>query len=73
MYRRDFYLTTLIMAATMIQVWAFMVVLRTEHPAGGTTGFALTITMISAGIAVLAGWHYVFRTSRTHVDRLERT
>jgi hypothetical protein len=71
MYRRDFYLTALIMAATMIQVWAFMVVLRTERPAG-TAHIALTFTMISAGVAVLAGWLYVFRTSRNHVDRYER-
>lgn len=70
MYRRDFYLTVLIMAATMIQVWAFLVLLRTEHPTG-TAGFALTITLISAGVAVLAGWHFVVRTSRTHVDRLD--
>ncbi|HEX3649437.1 MAG TPA: hypothetical protein VHV49_13495 [Pseudonocardiaceae bacterium] len=71
MYRRDFYLTVLIMAATMIQVWAFLVVLRTEQ-AAGTAHIALTITLISAGAAVLAGWGYVFRTSRNHVDRFER-
>lgn len=71
MYRRDFYLTVLIMAATMVQVWAFMVVLRTERPAG-TAHLALTVTLISAGIAVLVGWYYVIRTSRSHVDRFDR-
>jgi hypothetical protein len=70
-YRREFYLTVLIMVFTMAQAWAFMVVLATVRP-GGPTLLALGLTAAGATIAVINGWRYILRRSRTHIDQLSR-
>jgi hypothetical protein len=71
MYRREFYLTVLILSFTMAQVWAFMVVLTTIRP-GGPALLALGLTMVSATITVINGLVYVARRARAHVDPLTR-
>jgi hypothetical protein len=69
MYRKEFYLTALIMVCTMTQLWAFLVVLRSVRP-DGTPLLALAVTLVSAAVAVINGWRYVFRGSRS--DQLYR-
>lgn len=71
LWRREFYLTVLIMAFTMAQVWAVMVVLTTIR-SGGPSLLAITLTLCGAAVAVLNGWRYILRRNRHHVDRLTR-
>lgn len=71
LWRREFYLTVLIMGFTMAQVWAVMVVLTTVRPDGPGL-LAITLTLTGAGIAVLNGWRYILRRNRHHVDRPTR-
>ncbi|HEX5405513.1 MAG TPA: hypothetical protein VFX16_24830 [Pseudonocardiaceae bacterium] len=70
-YRREFYLTVLIIGFSMVQIWAFMVVLTTVHPSGAAFS-ALAVTLAGALIAMINGWRYILRRSRTHIDRLDR-
>jgi hypothetical protein len=70
-YRREFYLTALIMMFTMAQVWAFMVVLSTVHPTGPAR-VALLLTLVGAVITVASGWRHILRRSRNHIDQWDR-
>jgi membrane protein implicated in regulation of membrane protease activity len=70
-YRREFYLTALIMVFTMVQIWAFMVVLTTVHPSGPAL-LAMALTLAGAVVTMVNGWRYILRRSRTHIDHLSR-
>jgi hypothetical protein len=70
-YRREFYLTVLIMGFTMAQIWAFMVVLVFMRPSGPAL-LAMALTLTGATIAVVNGWRHILRRSRDHVDHLSR-
>jgi hypothetical protein len=70
-WRREFYLTVLIMAFTMAQVWAVMVVLTTVR-SDGPSLLAIMLTLAGAAVAVLNGWRYILRRNRHHVDHLTR-
>jgi hypothetical protein len=65
-YRRDFYLTVVIMAFTMAQIWAFAVVMITVRPSGPTE-LALGLTLVGSTIAVINGWRHIVRRSRNHI------
>jgi hypothetical protein len=65
-YRRAFYLTVVIMAFTMAQIWAFAVVMITVRPSG-PAGLALVLTLVGSTIAVINGWRYIVRRSRNHI------
>jgi hypothetical protein len=71
MYRREFYLTVLILSFAMAQLWAFMVVLTTVRP-GGPAELAMGLTLIGAAITVINGLVYVARRARSHVDPVTR-
>ena len=71
MYRREFYLTVLILSFTMAQLWAFMVVLTQVRP-GGPAVLAMGLTLLGATITVINGLVYVARRARSHVDVLGR-
>jgi hypothetical protein len=68
-YRREFYLTAVIVAFTMAQIWAFAVVMITIRPAGPTV-LALVLTLGGATVAMVNGWRYILRRSRNHIGEL---
>jgi hypothetical protein len=68
-YRREFYLTALIMAFTMAQIWAFAVVMITVRPSGPAV-LALVLTLGGATVAVVNGWRHIVRRSHNHIGEL---
>lgn len=64
-WRREFYLTVLIIVFTMSQAWATMVILISHH---GPTALAIGVSMIGGTVAVINGWRYILRRNRYHVD-----
>lgn len=65
-WRREFYLTVLIIVFTMAQAWACVVVLTTRD--GSPTALAIGLSLGGGVMAVINGWRYILRRNRLHVD-----
>jgi len=67
LWRKDFYLTALIIIFNLMQLWAFMVVLLAFHPTG-TTLLALGLILTGSVIGTIAGWRYIARQNRYRIS-----
>lgn len=64
-WRREFYLTVLIIIFTMSQAWAAMVILISHN---GPTAVAVGVSLVGGLVAMINGWRYILRRNRFHVD-----
>lgn len=66
-WRRDFYLSALIIIFNVLQLWALVVVLSIFHPTG-TALIAFALLMAGNVLGVVAGWRYLARQDRHQIS-----